>query len=237
MRILLAAFLGMLLSGSVINPGIRQLLGTVFPSPALEYLLFFICTYLTFEGILLLSRRNKAGAAESPASADAGTASQSAELSRLRTALEEAEARLKAQHDAAEAGCDADAVAKEAVIQFLSLLQRKARFVDFAMNDIAAVSDQQLAAATRIVHQGCSEVLVEYFSIEPVFTAAEGTKAEIQQDFDRQAIRLTGSISGTPPFNGTVVHRGWKAERVTLPKPTSAQAPETAVIAPAEVRI
>lgn len=54
-----------------------------------------------------------------------------------------------------------------AVIQFLSRLQEKGRLIDFVMDDMTPYGDEQVGAAARIVHQGCQEVLGDFFSISP----------------------------------------------------------------------
>jgi hypothetical protein len=42
-------------------------------------------------------------------------------------------------------------------------------------------------------------------------------------------------VKGEPPFTGTLVHRGWKVQKRSLPKKTAGQATE--VICPAEIEI
>jgi hypothetical protein len=53
--------------------------------------------------------------------------------------------------------------------------------------------------------------------------------------FDAQRIRLTGNVSGNPPFRGTLKHHGWIAADVKLPAISDALDPR--VVAPAEVEL
>jgi hypothetical protein len=48
-------------------------------------------------------------------------------------------------------------------------------------------------------------------------------------------IKVTGKVKGEPPYSGKLVHKGWKAHKVSLPKQVGAQLSE--VIQPAEVEI
>ena len=56
----------------------------------------------------------------------------------------------------------------ESALQLLGLLQREARLVDFANENITVYADADIGAAARVVHEGCARVLREHFSIEPV---------------------------------------------------------------------
>ncbi|HNE01893.1 MAG TPA: DUF2760 domain-containing protein, partial [Plasticicumulans sp.] len=53
--------------------------------------------------------------------------------------------------------------------------------------------------------------------------------------FDAGAVRLTGRVLGQPPFTGTLVHCGWRASAVKLPK--LAEGHDVHVVAPAEVEL
>ncbi|MFA0122211.1 DUF2760 domain-containing protein, partial [Vibrio sp. 10N.261.48.A2] len=55
------------------------------------------------------------------------------------------------------------------------------------------------------------------------------------EGFNPQEIRLTGNVTGNAPFNGTLVHKGWKATDMNLPK--LAENYDASVIAPAEVEL
>ena len=65
------------------------------------------------------------------------------------------------------------------VVQFLSLLQEKGRFLDFIMDDVSKFQDQQVGAAARVVHSGCSQVMKEFFEILPVRSESEGSEVTL----------------------------------------------------------
>ena len=123
----------------------------------------------------------------------------------------------------------------DAALQLLAILQRDARLIDFAQEDLSAYSDADIGAAARVVHEGCRKVLREHFMIEPVLREAEGSPIEVSHGFDAGAIRLTGNVVGSAPFNGVVGHRGWRATDVHLPK--VAEGHNVHVLAPAEVEL
>ncbi|MBF0095405.1 MAG: DUF2760 domain-containing protein [Alphaproteobacteria bacterium] len=138
---------------------------------------------------------------------------------------------------AAEAGaaleenrCDAE------VVSFLALLQEKGRLVDFLMDDVAGYGDAQVGAAARVLHEGCRAVLSEHFSIRPVRDEKEGSAVTVPVGHAPDDYRLVGRISGEPPFSGTLVHHGWRTDRVKLPRllRTGGDLP---AIAPAEVEL
>jgi hypothetical protein len=121
---------------------------------------------------------------------------------------------------------------------FLSLLQEKGRLLDFLMEDITAYKDDQVAAASRVVHQGCSGIIKQYFDVSPVHAGNEGDKITIDKSSDPERYRLVGKVVGEPPFSGVVIHRGWKTSRVALPRLTRpAEASSRDVIVPAEVEV
>ena len=125
------------------------------------------------------------------------------------------------------------------VIQLLAKLQDKGRLMDFIMDDITPYSNEQVGAAARVVHQGCKEVIQNYFDIQPVHSGAEQEEISLAEDFDANAYRLVGNVPENPPFNGTVLHRGWKTITMTLPRLTNEAKESTAreIIAPAEIEI
>jgi hypothetical protein len=78
--------------------------------------------------------------------------------------------------------------------------------------------------------------LGEVLELKPIMEEGEGSTVTIKPGFDARAIRLTGNVTGDPPFTGILRHRGWKAERVELPRPVADQE-KNRVIAPAEVEV
>lgn len=123
----------------------------------------------------------------------------------------------------------------DAALQLLSLLQRDARLIDFAMENLSAYSDAEIGAAARVVHEGCRKVVSEHFSIEPVRGETEGSRITLNEGFDAAAIRLTGNVVGKAPFHGSLSHRGWRVTDVRLPK--LAKGHDASVLAPAEVEL
>ncbi|WP_334189996.1 DUF2760 domain-containing protein [Noviherbaspirillum sp.] len=123
----------------------------------------------------------------------------------------------------------------EAALQLLSLLQRDARLIDFAMEDLKNYSDAEVGAAARVVHEGCRKVLGEHFVIAPVREESEGSNITLQEGFDAAMVRLTGNVVGSAPFRGTLTHRGWRANDVRLPKLTGTH--DASVLTPAEVEL
>ena len=127
------------------------------------------------------------------------------------------------------------------VLGFLGLMQQKGRLLDFLMDDVSKYPDAQVGAAARVVHQGCSAVLRDYFEIKPVAQNAEGSSLTLNKDYDAHSYRLLGRVIGEPPFTGRLLHRGWLTTSVKLPEqrthaPAVSGAPER-VIAPAEVEL
>jgi hypothetical protein len=123
----------------------------------------------------------------------------------------------------------------DAALQLLSLFQREARLIDFTQENLSGYSDADIGAAARVVHEGCSKVLREHFTIEPVRSEAEGSRIVLEAGFDAAAVRLTGNVVGQAPFRGALSHRGWRAASVRLPK--LAEAHDAAILAPAEVEL
>ena len=128
--------------------------------------------------------------------------------------------------------------AEAEIVAFLALLQEQGRLVDFVKEDVATASDQQLGAAARVVHAGCRKVLEEYFDIAALHTGNEGDKVVLASGYDAAAHRLLGAVPENPPYTGKLLHPGWVARSVKLPRVTGTtdQRPWP-VLAPAEVEI
>ncbi|HEX8822689.1 MAG TPA: DUF2760 domain-containing protein [Archangium sp.] len=120
-------------------------------------------------------------------------------------------------------------------LQFLSMLQREGRLVDFLQEDVAAFPDADVGAAARIVHEGCRKVLRQYLTLEPVLPQVEGDRVNVPVGFDAQRIRLTGNVAGQPPYTGALKHHGWVTTAVKFPSTSPALDPR--VLAPAEVEL
>lgn len=124
---------------------------------------------------------------------------------------------------------------KAVVCQFLTILQKEGRFVDFLQEDIEQFNDAQIGAAARQVHGGCREALKGYLGIKPVIDAAEGSEVEIDADFDPLKIKLMGKLKGKPPYRGILMHPGWRFSTIKLPDVSTQKQNE--IITPAEVEI
>ncbi len=123
----------------------------------------------------------------------------------------------------------------DAALQLLGLLQKQARFIDFIQEDIASYSDTDVGIAARVVHEGCSKVLKEHFTLETIRKETEGSKITLAQGFDARLVRLTGNIVGSAPFSGHLIHKGWQITQVHLPKLTAEH--DAKIIAAAEVEL
>ncbi|MEW6439539.1 MAG: DUF2760 domain-containing protein [bacterium] len=123
-----------------------------------------------------------------------------------------------------------------AAVQILSILQRKGRFIDFLQEDLGPYDDSQIGAAVRSIHQGCKEALTEHLTLRPVVEGEEGAEVNVPPGFNPEAIQLIGDVRGSPPFKGVLRHRGWRVERLELPRRTSGDREEN-ILAPAEVEI
>jgi hypothetical protein len=126
--------------------------------------------------------------------------------------------------------------AEAEVISFLAALQEKGRLVDFLMDDVTGYDDSQVGAAARVVHEGCLAALNDSFTIVPVSESPEGTTISVPANHRADEYRLTGKLSGQAPFNGTLVHRGWKTTATKLPQIVFPEG-ELPCIAPAEVEV
>lgn len=122
-----------------------------------------------------------------------------------------------------------------AALQMLAILQREGRLIDFLQEDLSLYEDEQIGAAVRSVHAGCKQGIENHVTLEPVVKDDEGSTITIPAGFDANAIRLTGNVSGNPPFKGVVRHRGWRAAKVDLPQLTSNA--NAQVVAAAEVEV
>jgi hypothetical protein len=122
-----------------------------------------------------------------------------------------------------------------AALQLLSLLQREGRLVDFLQQDIASFPDADVGAAARVVHEGCRKALRDHASIEPVRPEEEGARVVLPEGFVHDEVKLSGAITGHPPYAGVLRHRGWRATRLELPKIVGQHDPR--IIAPAEVEL
>lgn len=121
-------------------------------------------------------------------------------------------------------------------ITLLAALQREARLVDFFMEKLDDYSDAQIGAAARDVHRDAAAVVERLFALQAVVDCEEGGSLEVPAGFDAGCYRLTGNVTGEPPFRGTVVHHGWRATKCELPA-WSGVPSAVDIVAPAEVEL
>lgn len=120
-------------------------------------------------------------------------------------------------------------------LHLLSVLQREGRLVDFFEEDLNLYDDAQIGAAVRSIQDNCKKSVNKSLSPQPVLEKNEGDTVTVPADFDPTAIKLTGNVSGDPPFTGVLRHRGWRAAKLELPTLSTSQDPR--IIAPAEIEI
>jgi hypothetical protein len=120
-------------------------------------------------------------------------------------------------------------------LRLLSVLQREGRIVDFLLEDIQSYSDDQIGAAVRDIHRQCQAALKEHLVLAPVVPQAEGDSIEVPRGFDPSSIRLSGNVTGEPPFRGTLRHHGWRVVEIKLAEPPPGQ--DEQVLMPAEVEL
>ena len=120
-------------------------------------------------------------------------------------------------------------------LRLLALLQREGRLLDFLLEDIQGAGDEQVGAGVRELHRKAQDVIKEHLILEPVLPKNEGETVEVPANFDPSAIRLTGNVTGQPPFRGVLQHHGWRVKNYTLPTPPEGQ--DQFVLAPAEVEL
>ena len=121
-------------------------------------------------------------------------------------------------------------------ITLLATLQREARLVDFLKEDLSGYADEQVGAAVRAIQRDSAKVLDRFFALRPVVADEEGAKVNVPAGFDAARFRLTGKVTGEPPFTGTLQHHGWEATKCELPQFTGSDS-AAKTVAPAEVEV
>lgn len=117
----------------------------------------------------------------------------------------------------------------------LALMQREGRLIDFLLEDVDGADNETLGAGVRTIHKQCQKILKEHLDLEPVLKGEERATVEVAAGFDPSAIRLTGNVTGQPPFRGTLEHHGWRVTKIKLAKPP--EGTDAFVLAPAEVEL
>jgi hypothetical protein len=117
----------------------------------------------------------------------------------------------------------------------LALLQREGRLLDFLLEDIQGYPNEQIGAAVRDIHLKCRKAIQEHLVLDQVLHQPENATVEIPSGFDPSAIRLTGNVTGQPPFRGTLLHHGWRVKEIKLAPPPEGQ--DQFIVQPAEVEL
>jgi hypothetical protein len=120
-------------------------------------------------------------------------------------------------------------------LRLLAMLQKEGRLLDFLLEEIRAYSDADIGAAVREIHDKSRSTIQKYLVLEPVLAQAEQEEVTVPTGFDPSAIRLTGNVTGQPPFKGTLRHAGWRCKEIKLAPPPSGQ--DEFVLMPAEVEL
>jgi Domain of unknown function (DUF2760) len=120
-------------------------------------------------------------------------------------------------------------------LRLLALLQRDGRLVDFLLEDVQNYDNEQIGAAVRDIHKNCQKTINEHLVLEPVLKDSEGAIVDVGAGFDPSAVRLTGNVTGQPPFRGTLQHHGWRVKELKLAAPAEGQ--DEFVLQPAEVEL
>lgn len=120
-------------------------------------------------------------------------------------------------------------------LHVLSVLQREGRLLDFFEEDLSLYDDDQIGAAVRSIQEDCKKTIGKYLAPKPVIDGEEGEEVVVELGFDPDAIKLTGNVTGTPPFKGVLRHRGWKAGKREIPKLSDVL--DSTIIVPAEVEM
>jgi hypothetical protein len=146
----------------------------------------------------------------------------------------------KASRKQAEAPKPAEIKTSDGALQLLGILQRDARLLDFLMEDIGPFSDDQVGSAVRNVHAQCHESLAKYVKLAPVIDGVEGTFTKPESAGalakDPNAIKFVGNLPAQgKPAGGTLRHKGWRVDSVSLPAIHQKQS--VSILAPAELEV
>jgi len=120
-------------------------------------------------------------------------------------------------------------------LHLFSVLQREGRLMDFFSEDLQEYEDDQIGAAVRNIHENCKKAVSKYLTFDSVVKEEEEEDIIVSPGFDPTSIKLTGNVTGEPPFNGVVRHRGWRVRKLDMPTLSGSQDPD--ILAPAEVEI
>ena len=120
-------------------------------------------------------------------------------------------------------------------LHLFGVLQREGRLMDFFSEDLSQYQDDQIGAAVRSIQEDCKKTIEKYLAPGPVLEHNEGEQITVAEGFDPNELKLTGNVTGKPPFTAVVRHRGWRAGKLELP--TLSGRRKSDLITPAEVEV
>ncbi|MCZ2720371.1 DUF2760 domain-containing protein [Marinomonas sp. 15G1-11] len=126
-------------------------------------------------------------------------------------------------------------VNSDGAMQLLQLFQQEARLIDFLQEPIDSYTDEEVGAASRQIHLGCSKTLKQFFEITTISHVPEGESLTIDSGYNPKEYKLEGRVEGQGPFRGTLIHAGWKVSSARLPQVTNTES--LSILAPAEVEV
>lgn len=136
---------------------------------------------------------------------------------------------------AGEQAAKYQAAIPDSAFQILYMLQKEGRLIDFLLEDISEVSDEQLGAAVRPLHENLRKILKERLVVEPVINAQEGDEVTIPDSYETYSIKLIGNVPACGPYKGILIHKGWKLKACNLPSLVGGW--KGNIIVPAEVEV
>lgn len=121
-------------------------------------------------------------------------------------------------------------------ITLLVALQREARLIDLVKEDFGKYSDSQIGAAARPCLQQCAATLDRLFGLRAIESAEDGQVISVPISASPARYMWIGEgTSEELAMSGKLVHHGWEASQVELPKWTGA-AVDSRVISPIQVK-
>ncbi len=120
-------------------------------------------------------------------------------------------------------------------LHLFTVLQRDGRMMDFLAEDLSLYEDAQIGAAVRTIQEDCKKIITKKLAPKPILEEDEGNEFTVEAGFDANVYKLTGNVTGEPPFKGIVRHCGWQAKNMELPTLSGDIDPQ--ILAPAEIEI
>jgi hypothetical protein len=156
-------------------------------------------------------------------------------VKRRLPAIEPASPRPAVKTPRAEAAQESAEMNQRVFLHLVAVLQKEGRLLDFFSENLTQYNDDQIGAAVRSIHENCKKTLDKYLMPQAVLEQSEGAEISVTPDFDPNALKLIGNVTGQPPFKGIVRHRGWRALKIDIPMFSGQRDPR--IIAPAEIEI